>query len=169
MKNFKYFFVLLLAVAALASCGKKAEAPTNVNKYGKQVSEFASGLSASDTTAMLQLCDACMDLLKAGKIEDAVASLYEYDEATGTVSPLSEKLTATYSRKFKLYPVLDYQRKYFSVNSEGCNDVKYEITFGTDAEGNPEKSGLMFNPIKKDGAWYLAVKASGQKIDLSSR
>lgn len=168
MKNLKYFFVLILTVFTLSSCSQKEEAQA-VNKYGKQVSEFASELSASDTTAMLQLCDACMDLLKEGKVDDAIACLYEYDEATGTVSPLSEKMIATYSRKFKFFPVLDYKRKYFSVKSEGCNDVKYEITFGEDAEGNPEKSGLMFNPIKKDGTWYLAVKASDQKIDLSSR
>jgi hypothetical protein len=53
---------------------------------------------------------------------------------------------------------------------EGCNDVKYEVTFATAGEAGTETApvtSFMFNPVKKDGEWKLCVKTLNDQIDNS--
>ena len=74
-----------------------------------------------------------------------------------------------YSRKFKMYPVLDYKRQYFSFMLEGCNDVKYEVTFATAEQAGTDKPAttmFMFNPVKIDGNWKLCVKTASDEFDV---
>jgi hypothetical protein len=88
-------------------------------------------LTANDTTQMLKLCDNAMELLKGKKIDEVVASLYEYNDSTEELKPLSAEMKKRLERRFKMFPVLDYKREYYSFMLEGCNDVKYEVTFAT--------------------------------------
>jgi hypothetical protein len=50
---------------------------------------------------------------------------------------------------------------------EGCNDVKYEVTFATAEQtgGQPATIMFMFNPVKIDGEWKLCVKTPTDEID----
>lgn len=136
------------------------------------VNEFRSELTADDTTTMLQLCDAAMEQLKGKKIDQVLASLYEYTDSTQEVKPITKETKKKYRRMFTMFPVLDYQRKYYSFQLAGCNDVKYEVTFvpaektGT---GEPAKTAYMFNPVKMDGEWKLCVKTAADEIDQSYR
>lgn len=168
MNKLIYIAASIAVLLALTSCGGKNKEKTREER----VEEFRSKLTAADTTAMLQLCDDAMEKLKAGDTEGVLASLYEYTDSTQEVKPLSELTAKKYSRMFKMFPVLSYQRKYFSFQYEGCNDVKYEVTFANadqTANGEPAKTSYMFNPVKSDGEWKLCVKTADDEIDQLKR
>lgn len=156
----------LLFVALIYSCSNKQKTRE------EEVAEFRNTLTADDTTAMLQICDAAMEQLKGKKIDQVLASMYEYTDSTQEIRPLTKEVAERYRRQFRMYPVLDYERKYFSFQLAGCNDVKYEVTFATaEAAGTeePAKTSYMFNPVKIDGEWKLCVKTATDDIDITMR
>ncbi len=153
-------------VVGMVSCQKKKKTRE------ERVAEFREQLTAEDTTAMLNMCDAAMDNLKAKQIDKVLASMYQYNDSTGELKPLGDKLTKQYKRQFTIFPVLKYRRVYYSFQHEGCNDVKYEVEFATaEAAGTeePAKTAFMFNPVKVDGDWKLCVKTSDDEIDQDMR
>lgn len=162
----KYYYILIaVAVVSLAtvSCSKKKQQTRE-----ERVEAFRAQLTQADTTEMLQLCDNAMELLKGKKIEEVVDGLYQYDDSTQEVTPLSKEAIKSYTRKFKMFPVLSYERKYYSFMLESCNDVKYEVTFATAEQAGteePAKTMFMFNPVKVDGEWKLCVKTAKDEID----
>ena len=122
------FFLLFVISIVFYSCRN------NSNKQierDEQVLEFRSTLQKSDTTMMLKLCDDAMENLKNKKIDEVLAALHEYSDSTKEVRPLSESTAKKYRRMFELFPVLQYERIYYSFQLEGCNDVKYRVTFAT--------------------------------------
>ena len=166
MKRIYLFLFFAACILTFISCNKKKESRE------QQVQEFRSQLTAEDTTIMLQLCDNAMKELKARNINKVLASLYEYTDSTQEVKPLSDKLKKKYTAQFKLFPVLDYKRIYYSFQLEGCNDVKYEVTFATAEQagtGDPAKTAFMFNPVKINDEWKLCVKTPSEDIDQEYR
>lgn len=166
----KRYFVLIATTAVvlslIVSCGKKQKTRE------EQIAEFRSGLTTEDTTQMLKLCDDAMESLKAKDYDKVLSSLYEYTDSTQEVKPLTEETAKRYRRMFQMFPVLDYVRKYYSFQLEGCNDVKYEVTFATAEQAGtaePAKTGYMFNPVKVDGTWKLCVKTADESIDVTRR
>lgn len=155
MKTINVLFVLAIIIMAVSSCTDKQKSPKD------QVQEFRSQLTYNDTTAMLQLCDNAMELLKQNKYEEVIASLYIYDDSTKSVNSLSETTANSYRRMFEMFPVLEYEREYYSFLLEGCNDVKYKVTFSILQEtGEALNTAYMFNPVKIDGEWKLCVKTA---------
>ena len=113
-----------------------------------KMEEFRSELNEQDTLTMLKLCDDCMNSLKAGKIDQVIASLYEYNDTTEEVTPLTPATEKSYRKMFKIFPVLDFERVSYSFQLEGCNDVKYKVKFAE--SDNVEETGefktmYMFN------------------------
>lgn len=164
MKKLAYIMFIVLVAVFTSSCKEK-------KTRMQQVQEFRNSISSIDTTQMLKLCNDCMDLLKAQKVDDALSMLYEYNDSTKEVQPLTDKTRKQYERRFKVFPVLEYTMDYYSFQLEDVNDVKYRITFAL--EENPEQNGkavtgLMFNPVKLDGVWYLTVK-NGSDFDKFRR
>lgn len=162
MKKVLYFGICLLALMAAASCTDKSKTKTD------QSQEFRSGLTETDTLRMLAISDSCMTLLQNSDLDGAMAMLYEYDDSTGQVSPLSDETRQRYQRLFTMFPVKSFQRVKYSFMLEGLNDVKYDVIFAE--EEHPEVNGVpktsfMFNPVRVDGTWYLTVKRSDQEID----
>lgn len=160
-------FITAFILFAFFSCdNKKSKTPT------EQVFEFRSQLTYNDTLQMLQICDNAMELLKQNSIDEVIASLYEYDQETKQVRPLSEESIKSYRRTFNMFPVLEYERVYYSFLLEGCNDVKYIVTFrAPDESGTNEsaKTAFMFNPVKINDTWKLCVKTSSDKIETTLR
>ena len=166
----KRYYLLLAAAAVMVladtSCSEKKKSRE------EQIAEFRSELTSEDTTTMLKLCDDAMAQLKAKKIDNVLASLYEYTDSTQEVKPITKKTAQHYRRMFTMFPVLDYVRKYYSFQLKGCNDVKYEVTFATAEQAGtaePAKTGYMFNPVKVDGTWKLCVKTPADQIDMMMR
>lgn len=146
----------------VTSCSKKQKTREEL------VQEFRSHLTAEDTTAMLSICDSAMSQLKSKNIDQVIASLYEYNDSTKQVQKLTKGTEKRLRRQFRLFPVLDYHREYFSFMLEGCNDVKYKIQFATAEQANTEEAPytmFMFNPVKVDGEWKLCVKTTEDEID----
>jgi len=162
MKKFVYLSLVVMLLVATACSNKQ-------KTREEQVEEFRSSLTTEDSTTVVRMCDDAMEQLKAKKIDEVVASLYEYDDSLKQAKPLSETMAKRYSRKFKMYPVLDYKHQYFSFMLEGCNDVKYEVTFATAEQTGTDKPAttmFMFNPVKIDGEWKLCVKTQNDEIDV---
>lgn len=146
----------------VTSCSKKQKSREEMIK------EFRSELTAEDTTAMLSLCDSAMSQLKAKKIDQVIASLYEYNDSTKELKKLTKETEKRYRKRFKMFPVLGYNRVYYSFMLEGCNDVKYRVSFATaDQAGTDDapQTMFMFNPVKIDGEWKLCVKTPTDEID----
>ena len=138
MKKYLLFIASSVLVLSLASCGGKQKSRE------QQKQEFRSELTKEDTATMLKLCDDAMANLKAKDYNKVLASLYEYTDSTQEVKPLTEETKMRYLNKFRLFPVLDYERVYYSFQLEGCNDVKYEVTFATAEQAGtaePAKTG----------------------------
>lgn len=125
--------------------------------------EFASTLSASDTTRVLALGAEVLDSIKAGNVQWAVESLCELD-STGMVKPLSESKRETLIRRFQNFPVKDYELDHYRFSLPSLNDLKYRTYFverDEDGKGGAAM-GLMFNPVKEADEWYLCLKEADQ-------
>lgn len=151
---------LLFAALLMASCvGKKAEQPQSP-EADKEA--FRSTLTAADTTAVMQLSEKCMQNLKSGEMDEALDMLYTLQDSL-TAVPLSEEQKNQLRNKFRLFPVKDYRLERFTFATENSNDVKYAIVF--DEQDPAGKIGLMFNPVKLKGTWFLTLKESGQELN----
>ena len=116
---------------------------------------------------MLNLCNTAMEQLQQGKIDEMLNTLYEYDDSTKQLSQLTENTLLRYKRQFERFPVKDFALQYYSVMLEGCNDVKYKVTFATEEQtgGEPATTMYMFNPVKIKGEWKLCVKTQHDEFD----
>ena len=158
------FIALSLATFFVSSCNNKKESPSRSD----QIEEFRSELTSQDTLSMLSICDEAMEQLKQKNYGAVLSSLSEYNDSTKEISPLSEQTAKRYERIFKMFPVLSYERQYYSFMLEGCNDVKYEVTFadaGHSGTGSPATTMYMFNPVRVNGEWKLCVKTSADQFD----
>ena len=161
MKRILYFGFSLLVLMTAASCSNKEKTKAD------QSQEFRGSLTETDTLRMLGISDSCMVLLQNSDLEGAMAMLYEYNDSTGQVLPLSDETRQRYQRLFTMFPVKSFQRVKYTFMLEGLNDVKYDVIFAE--EEHPEVNGVpktsfMFNPVKVDGTWYLTVKRGDQDI-----
>lgn len=162
MKKLNLFaYVTVILVAVLLSC--KGKGP--VKEEPTEAEIFKSSLTAEDTTQVLSLCNTCMETLKKGDIDKAL-SMMQMLNPDSTLSPLSEEKKMQLKKNFKIFPVLNYTIEYFTFNESGLNDVKYQIEFIKKEPGDPMPNtiGFMFNPIKVDGKWNLAVKEANQEV-----
>ena len=166
MKKLSCVLMVFASVIVFLGCSDK-KAMTREEK----IEEFQSLLTASDTTQMLQLCDNAMEQLKGKMVDEVLASLYEYDDSLKELKPLSEEMRNRMQRQFQMFPVLDYECQYYSFMLEGCNDVKYKITFATAEQtgGEPATTMFMFNPVKVGDEWKLCVKTQDKEIDQAKQ
>ena len=164
------YYSLFISCAALVVVSCKRQPKSEEETRSEQIEQFRAQLVSDDTTTVLRLCDEAMDKLMNKQYDEVLASLYEYTDSTKEVKPITPQTAEKYRRKFQLYPVLRYQRKYYSFQLEGCNEVKYDVIFasGQDAgTSTPAVIGYMFNPVKVDGEWRLCVKTAGDARDGS--
>lgn len=160
MKTIIYFFCFVLAFT-ISSCGSK-------KSNGDPVQAFRSSLTEEDTIEMVRICDEAMELLKNKEYDKLMSQLYEYDDSTKSVSDLSPETAQRYINNYMMFPVLSYERVYYSFMLEGCNDVKYSVVFATAEQtgtGEPATTSFMFNPVKVDGTWKLCVKTDKDMMD----
>ena len=97
--------------------------------------------------------------VEAGNIDEALKMLFILRD--GKAIPLPAEKEQQLRKKFKYFPVVDYKLDYYSFSSTDNNDVKFQIEFfkhTSSDDHTPNTIGFMFNPVKIDGVWYLAVK-----------
>ena len=140
-KDLLYICVLVAVSCFLFSCGEKKKQLTPKE-------EFLMGLTAEDTVQVLTISRSCMDTLKAGNIDEALKMLFILRD--GKAIPLPAEKEQQLRKKFN-----------YSFSSTDNNDVKFQIEFfkhTSSDDHTPNTIGFMFNPVKIDGVWYLAVK-----------
>ena len=114
----------------LWACGSNSgQKETAVRTVADIEQEFASTLSASDTTRVLALATEFLDSIKAGNVQWAVETLCELD-STGRVMPLGEDSRKRVARRFEMFPVVSYELDYYSFSMPTLNDFKYRTYFG---------------------------------------
>lgn len=171
MKKYCFLIGAAFALLTMNSCNSCSSSKEGKSRE-EQIKEFQSELTKEDTATMLKLCDDAMEELKNKKFDQVLASLYEYTDSTKELKPLSKETANKYRRKFMFFPVLDYHRIYYSFQLEGCNDVKYEVTWASAEKAGtaePAKTAYMFNPVKINGEWKLCVKTADDEIDKTMR
>lgn len=89
--------------------------------------------------------------------------LYSIDDA-GIAKPLTIQQREALTKRFQRFPVIRYRLDYLSFSTQGNNDVKYKIEFTprSDSDTPGSSMGVMFNPIKANGEWVLAIKDGRQ-------
>lgn len=148
-----YVLSLLLIVT---SCGEKKS--SSISPIDEKT-EFISGLRGADTIEVMTKSKKCMDILKTGRIRDAVGMLHEINDETGEISPISEELRARLETRFSIFPVIDYEIESFSFSTEKDNEIVYRITFEeVEKDEAPATIRFQWSPVKIDGVWYLTVK-----------
>ena len=153
MKKLCFLAGTICALLSLNSCNSCSSSKDGKSREEK-IEEFRSELNKEDTAIMLKLCDDAMEELKNKNYDKVLASLYEYTDSTQELKPLSKEVA---NKSFQL---------------EGCNDVKYEVTWATAEKAgtsDPAKTAYMFNPVKINGEWKLCVKTADDEIDKTMR
>lgn len=161
---FSFVLSLTLLIASCSSCGGRRHEKTR----NDSIAEFRATLTKEDTTEMLKLTDDAMKMLKNKQYDKVLAMMYEYHDSTKEIKPLTKETARRYNRMFHMFPVIDYERNYYSFQLEGCNDVKYTVIWAPAEKtgtGVPAKTAYMFNPVKVDGSWKLCVKTAEDRID----
>lgn len=154
------------ALCCLSSCtgnSNNKQAKSEVKSLGEARTEFIATLSAADTSAVKSQATRCMELLKADSVDSALDMLYTIDGAK--LRKLSDEEKVRMKRRFATFPVLEYEFEYLSFSTQGYNDMKFK-TFAKRGQTSGKLSQgftLMFNPVRIDGQWYLAIKTLGQK------
>ncbi len=156
----KKLFITAAACLMLWSCS--SESKKGYKTFSDVEEEFAATLTANDSTEVLAAGTALLDNLKAGNIDDALDMLNSTD-GQGNVTALPDEKRQELAKRFKRFPVMDYELEYYAFSLPALNDLKYRTFFAEkDASGNAPALSLMLNPVKKDGKWYLCLKEAGQ-------
>lgn len=157
----KRFFVLLALVSVFVSCGPKYSGSRGEKTQKDAEAEFLASLSQSDQDAVLSLSDDFMSKLQAGQVEEAVDMIYVlYNDM---IFKKSDAYTSEIVKRFKAFPVLSFERNYYSFSTEANNDVSYTYVFRKGKSGSPDQTvKLMLNPVLADGQWYLTFKDGTQ-------
>ena len=157
--------LLLSASFLLGACSTKGhEEKMKTQKEAED--EFVATLTAADSSAVLTLCTQCMDLLKAKETDKALDMLYSIDDA-GIAKPLTIQQREALTKRFQRFPVIRYRLDYLSFSTQGNNDVvcsknQYLKYARSDSDTPGSSMGFMFNPIKANGEWVLAIKDGRQ-------
>ncbi len=152
--------ILCVSIVALiaVSCGEARKERKPITKEDLQA-EFINGLSGSDTLEVMELSKKCMDVLKKGRIADAVSMLKTIDAETGDIIPVTDEQRVRLEKRFALFPVVEYEIESYRFSTSDDNEMTYRITFEEPKAGEiPATIRLQWNPVKKDGVWYLTVK-----------
>ena len=160
MKKIVFILSILVLVASCKS-GISYSGAHGEKTQKDAEAEFLSSLTESDQDAVLNMAEDFMKKLKDGQVEEAVDMIYVLHN--DVVYKKSAEYTAQLVSRFKyMFPVLTYERRYYSFSTEGNNDISYSYTFGPERDGQAPSMKLMFNPVYVDGQRYLTFKDGSQ-------
>lgn len=155
MKRIIYIIAALCVL--VSSCGPKYSGSKGEKTQKDAEAEFVKSLSTTDSTAVLEKAEKCMELLSEGNLVEAVDMIHVL--YNNVVYKKSASYTADLIKRFTVFPVKSYKLNYYSFSTQGNNDISYTYTFD-DTDNSTIK--LMFNPVIVDGEWYLTFKDGSQ-------
>lgn len=141
--------IILLAILFVTSCKHKEKT------YLDEEEQFIASLTNQDTTYVLEMTEAFIKLIQNDMIDNAVnqvTTIYE-----GQLYPASEEYREQLKNRFLAFPIESYELVRYSFSTQANNDVCYRYYFD-----DTHSMKLVFNPVKIDGQWYLALKDGTQ-------
>lgn len=156
--NMKYkFTILLLALFAAVSCNNSPKVVT----YQDAERIFVHSLDAEDTLNAVALCEEYMELLLGGRVVEAVDMLTVVEN--NVLYKMGPPSTDYLVKRYTVTPVTAWVMDSYSFSTQANN--KFVCRYSID-ETLPEASGLkiVFNPVKIEDRWYLALKEGPFKI-----
>lgn len=152
MKNFTIVFVVSLFFSFsqlfFTSCKNKIE----------QTVSYEPMFTAEDTTIVVSMCEAWLDLVKGNNLDSAFAVLNNLKD--GDLSKLSGEEKQVLKNQFTTFPVLSY--KPVNMTWKNTYDVKLTYSFEfmevEDGSGIPNTMTITFAPQRRNKIWFLAVE-----------
>jgi len=155
----KRSFICLVSLALVfffAACsGEKKRTMQDVQD--EYITQPISVVDTSDYQAVLTLGNRYMDLLKSGKIEEAIAMLYYLKG--DTVTELPKALADRQRAVLRQFPVIDYTCENIQFYSETDNLMKYKVQFFEKEpdDPRPNTTAMFLKPVRRFGTWMLTV------------
>lgn len=137
--------LIFLSLIAVSSCRQRSES---------QVDPYISGLTAEDTTMVLNTAEACM---KAIKNRDFDGKKYKFGYfIDDTLYPMDSQKAEELLPLFKNMSILRYELSDYIFISEYDNIVKFRVKCH---DGNSSMyTNLTFCPVRIDGGWYMTLR-----------
>lgn len=145
----KRFGIILLALILVASCKPKEKT------YLDAEEEFIASLTSQDTTYVLEMTEAFVKLIQSGHVDMAVNQVTTIYEDKLYIA--SDEYREQLRNRFNAFPIVNYELVRYSFSTQANNDVCYRYYFD-----DTHSMKLVFNPVKIDGQWYLALKDGNQ-------
>ena len=160
-------WIVLAALVLVVSCSEKKQKTTEELREELIIPKMT--VDKSDSSAVLQLANQYMDLLKNKKVDEAIGMLY-YLDSNDSIVPLPENLVERQKTILKTFPVLSYEFNGLIFNKETDTQVKYTIEFFEKEPGDnrPNTTAMFLKPVRQDGQWYLTVADSNSANGVPS-
>lgn len=158
MKNlFRLFVIGILACLCSCNSSKKNEQP----QEEEDVNAFVNGLTAEDTTQVLNLATQYLEYMKNDQVDAALDMLSEVKN--DTVIALSPELRNQLCTAAATFPVISYNIDVMFLRSETDNEVRYTTEFFEKPEGDNRPNTIKGSlyPCKVNGQWILASTKIG--------
>lgn len=153
---------LALGVAILLIVGCKSE----TKKQTFAPDEPQMELSNFDSTTVCQLATDYLEMLKQGRIDEAMANLYTLDGED--IKPLSGEEYEKCRFALNLYQVYDYRITDMIFFKETDSEVKFQIYIQDPAtKEDPAKMNGLIRPVRRDGTWYICLANSETEEHVS--
>ena len=163
MKKFSFLSVSLLALVCFMMSGchdkSKGNGAAADSSFVDRAHDRDMVRTAADTATIIKICTDYLDLLKEGKMDDAVNMLYSFDKSTHTVSPITAEQREKVVRTHKMFPVLNYSLESMRLYAEDDTEFVFMVEFFEKPEGDtrPNTVREALSPVRVDGQWYLTI------------
>lgn len=142
------FLGLALSMTACGSTEKSRDIPEFV-PLREAERDFAATLTHSDTVAVLELGQAIVDDILAGKPDSAFKRVVDPVTLEPIEGRRARNLARIYSGGFS-----EGRLEYFSFSLCSLNDLKYRLYTGN----SDQALSIMFNPVKTSDGWVMGLK-----------
>lgn len=153
--------ILLLVCVAVCSCKREKtsnDLPMDLKMHVDPRSDASMTRTEKDTAEILSMTKNYLELLKAGKTDNALNMLVEFKG--DTVMPLSRERKKQIEASVKAFPVLSYDIDEIRMYSENDTEVRFHTEFfkkeETDKRPNTIQCVLNFRRISN--VWYVSMQ-----------
>jgi hypothetical protein len=159
------FFVLFALIICLSfvSCSKKRTIKDAEADYVLQPEMI---LAKSDTTEVLSLTNLFLNNLKYKKLDNAIAMLYYLNKEKIVALPKTlEKRERMTMGELLGCPKYTIDNVIFLKETDCKVSITVTLFNKKPGENIPNQSGLIINPVRRNGKWYLTLADSQTDSD----
>lgn len=155
MNYWKCFILSVVGVSVLFLCSCSGTSKNADSADGEPVFEVTS----TDSAAVIDMCEDVLEAMRMGDLEGASAKLYRVLPSTGAIEPIDDDSRRELEARSSVFPVKQYTLNKIKLDTPDENIISYEVYFSEATNGSDAPKVIMaFNPIKREGKWYLTLK-----------